>query len=48
MDPHGVSPSEPRAGNLPEKVLATIPKDSSLTEGLASKNGTVAGDKSES
>jgi NAD(P)H-quinone oxidoreductase subunit I len=28
MDPHGVPASEPRAGQLPSQVLATLPSDS--------------------
>jgi NAD(P)H-quinone oxidoreductase subunit I len=32
MDPHGVDPSAPRAGKLPEEVLATLPQSTQATQ----------------
>ncbi|MEB3183256.1 MAG: NAD(P)H-quinone oxidoreductase subunit I, partial [Cyanobacteriota bacterium] len=36
IDPHGVPASQPRAGRLPEQVLATLPKPEAAASAAAS------------
>jgi NAD(P)H-quinone oxidoreductase subunit I len=37
MDPHGVDPSRPRAGKLPEQALESLPKPAAVTAAAPSE-----------
>jgi NAD(P)H-quinone oxidoreductase subunit I len=39
MDPHGVDPSRPRAGQLPEQVLETLPKTPVASQAAGTTKG---------